>query len=139
MAEKLWQPSPEKIRETNMFRFITYVNERYGLEIAGYSPLYDWSVNRMEDFWGAVWDFTGIIASSPYERIVDDPAKMPGAKWFEGRGLILPRICSGIVTTMPAIVSRGENREPVTITYEELYSQVAMVAAGVKGTGGSPR
>jgi acetoacetyl-CoA synthetase len=31
-----------------------------------------------------MWDFAKIIHSAPYQKVVDDPAKMPGARWFSG-------------------------------------------------------
>ena len=135
MAEILWQPSEEKIRETNMYRFIGFVNERYGLDIDGYDALYEWSVNRIPDFWAAVWDFTGIIASRPYDRVVDDLSKMPGAKWFEGARLNFAENLLRYRDDQTAIVSWAENREPAYFTYAELYGQVAMVASALKAAG----
>ncbi len=138
MAEILWQPSEKRVRETNMFRFIGFVNDRYGLEIDGYDDLYEFSVNRIPDFWAAVWDFTGIVASSPYDRVVDDLTKMPGAMWFEGARLNFAENLLRYRDEGIAIVARGENRPPVYITYAALYSEVARVAAALAETGVKP-
>jgi acetoacetyl-CoA synthetase len=142
MAEILWQPSEEKIRQTNMYRFIQFVNERYGLDIpadgGGYGALHEWSVNHLADFWSAVWDFTGIIASSPYDRVVDDPSKMPGAEWFEGARLNFAENLLRYRDDQTAIISRGENRKSVYISYKDLYAEVAKVASALKDQGIGP-
>ena len=44
-------------------------------------------MEHIPDFWAHVWDFAGIRHSAPYTAVVDDPAKMPGAKWFSGARL----------------------------------------------------
>jgi Acetyl-coenzyme A synthetase N-terminus len=38
---------------------------------------------RLEDCWAAVWDFFGVQADAPYERVLSG-REMPGARWFEG-------------------------------------------------------
>lgn len=138
MAEILWQPSEMRIRESNMARFIAFVNDRYGLDISGYDDLYAFSVNRIPDFWSAVWDFTGIVASTPYETVLDDASKMPGAKWFDGARLNFAENLLRYRDDGIAIVSRGENRKPVYITYEKLYQDVARVASALKDAGVLP-
>src|SRR6056297_2212814 len=87
MSRILWQPSEEQIKETNMYRFIQYVNGRYNLSISDYQELYQWSVEKIPDFWAAMWDFADIIHSEPYTEVVDDLGKMPGAQWFPGARL----------------------------------------------------
>ena len=61
----LWEPSEERVKNANITRFIKSVNDKYGLRIDGYPALYDWSTANREDFWAAIWDFGGVIASKP--------------------------------------------------------------------------
>ena len=135
MADILWQPSEKQVQDTNMFHFITFVNERYGLDIGGYDDLYKWSIERIPDFWAAVWDFIGVVASAPYETVVDDLSKMPGARWFEGARLNFAENLLRFRDDEVAIVSRGENRKPVSLTYAALYKEVACVAAALREAG----
>ena len=135
MADILWQPSEKQVQDTNMFHFITFVNERYGLDIGGYDDLYKWSIERIPDFWAAVWDFIGVVASAPYETVVDDLSKMPGARWFEGARLNFAENLLRFRDDEVAIVSRGENRKPVSLTYAALYKEVAAVAAALRDAG----
>ena len=82
MSKLLWEPSEERIRQSNMYRFMQQVNDRYGLQLFDYNDLYTWSIDHLEDFWAFFWEFAGIISSEKYSRVIDDPLKMPGAKWF---------------------------------------------------------
>ncbi|HKM50625.1 MAG TPA: acetyl-coenzyme A synthetase N-terminal domain-containing protein, partial [Candidatus Bathyarchaeia archaeon] len=84
MGELLWSPSQEHVRQANITRFIEFVNRTYGLKIESYRELYDWSVDKIPDFWAAMWEFADIKASRRHDRVVDDLDKFPGAKWFPG-------------------------------------------------------
>ena len=87
MGKLLWKPSAEKVRATNMYRFMNQINECYGQDFSEYDPLHLWSVENIPEFWTTMWDFAGIIASEPYQEVIDDLNKMPGAKWFTGARL----------------------------------------------------
>jgi acetoacetyl-CoA synthetase len=60
MAKRLWQPSGERIKSTNMYRFMNFINEKHGRDFKDYDSLYRWSVSDIPDFWAALWDFVGI-------------------------------------------------------------------------------
>ncbi len=135
MSNVLWQPSEERIKQTNMYRFIAHVNRRHGLNISDYSELYQWSVDKIPDFWEAVWEFTEIKASRPYDRVVDDLSKMPGAEWFPGARLNFAENLLRYRDERPALVFQGEAQAPVTLTYAELYDEVARVAESLKAVG----
>ena len=72
MKKPLWEPSEVRSEKANVTQFIAFVNEWYGQKPGSYSELYDWSVSNTGDFWAAVWDFIPIIASRPYDSVVDD-------------------------------------------------------------------
>jgi len=87
MAKLLWKPSAEQIKNSNMYRFMGIVNEKYQQNFNEYAPLYDWSIENIAQFWATMWDFADIIASKLYEQVIDDVGKMPGAHWFSGARL----------------------------------------------------
>ena len=87
MNKLLWQPSEAQIKASNMYRFMTLINQRYGTSFENYDGLYQWSVDHIADFWAAMWDFAEIKASKPYDQVIDDATKMPGAQWFAGARL----------------------------------------------------
>ena len=87
MTKPLWAPSEQRIKQSNMFRFLNIVNERFDKNFREYAALYEWSTENIAEFWSTFWDFADIIATKPYDNVVDDLRKMPGARWFSGSRL----------------------------------------------------
>ena len=56
----------ELVRRTLLVSFSSLT--KYGLKIESYRALYDWSVEGISEFWGAMWEFADIKASRRYER-----------------------------------------------------------------------
>ncbi|KAF1814878.1 acetoacetyl-CoA synthetase-like protein [Eremomyces bilateralis CBS 781.70] len=82
----LWEHNDPS--STNMYRFMERVNEKHGLNFKTYKELYAWSVTDLPTFWEEVWHFTGIKASTPYEKVLDASAPMfPPPAFFEGAHL----------------------------------------------------
>ncbi len=138
MAEKLWEPSGERIRNTNMYRFMSVINERFGKEFDQYDPLYHWSVENIPEFWEAMWEFAGLRASRPYTEVVDDLTRMPGAKWFSGAGLNFAENLLRFRDDRCALVFKGEGQGTRRMTYAELYDEVAGVALSLRELGLKP-
>jgi acetoacetyl-CoA synthetase len=135
MSNLLWQPSEEQIQSSNMHRFMTLVNQQYGTSLDNYDDLYQWSIDNIPEFWKQMWDFGSIIASAPYEKIIDDVSKMPGAEWFEGCRLNFAENLLRYRDDNLALVFRGEDTIRRTFTYAQLYDEVARVAQALKDTG----
>ncbi|MEW6261633.1 MAG: acetoacetate--CoA ligase [Thermodesulfobacteriota bacterium] len=135
MAAPLWTPSPEKIKQANMTRFIEYVNRRYKRSFTNFDQLWDWSVEAILDFWAAWWDFSGVMHSRPYQQVVDDPNKMPGARWFQGAELNFAQNLLRHRDDRIALVFRSEGRPTAGMSYSELYGQVARLAGALKAAG----
>jgi acetoacetyl-CoA synthetase len=135
MDRLLWQPSQERILKTNMYRFIQFVNARHGKSFSDYPQLYQWSVDNIADFWATMWDFADIRASRPYTEVIDDVTKMPGAKWFSGARLNFAENLLRYRDDRVALVFKGEDQEPVRLTYAQLYDEVARVAKALRAMG----
>jgi acetoacetyl-CoA synthetase len=136
MTEPLWQPSTDRIENSNMFKFMQYVNRTYGKKFNTYDDLYNWSVEDIPEFWRAIWDFGEVISSAPSQKIVDDVLKMPGAKWFEGARLNFAENLLRYRDDHIALSFRGEGmQKAVSITYGELYDQVARLTKSLSGMG----
>jgi acetoacetyl-CoA synthetase len=134
----LWKPSPERIAGSNMTAFMKFLDDRHGTALADYDALHRFSVERMEDFWVAVWDFCGVVAQSRGEVVIADKAKMPGARFFpEARLNFAENLLRHSEKPGEAIVFRGEDKARSRLTNAELREQVsrmqqALAAAGVK-------
>ncbi|RMG87318.1 MAG: acetoacetate--CoA ligase [Candidatus Dadabacteria bacterium] len=135
MAKLLWTPSPERIEQANLTRFIRWVNEQHGLDIKTYDDLYDWSIREIPAFWESVWKFVGIRHSTPYEAVLENPV-MPGAKWFRGARLNFAENLLRHRDDRPALVFvREGGEEHSRVTYAELYRLVAKMARFLKEAG----
>ncbi|KPJ77398.1 MAG: acetoacetyl-CoA synthetase [Deltaproteobacteria bacterium SG8_13] len=138
MSKLLWQPSAAQIKASNMARFMQTVNQRFQRDFSTYDQLYRWSVDNIPEFWAAMWDFAGIKASAPYERVVDDLKKMPGARWFPGARLNFAENLLRYRDYRLAVIFKGEDQEPIRMTYAELYNEVARLAVSLREAGVQP-
>ncbi|MEA2450116.1 MAG: acetoacetyl-CoA synthetase [Thermoleophilaceae bacterium] len=128
-AELLWRPSQERIERATLTRF---ARER-GLP-EDYGDLWRWSVDNLDDFWAAVWEFFGVDGSG-YERVLGR-REMPGAEWFPGVELSYAKhIFRGKDGDAVAIRHASELRELGEWTWDELRAQTARIAAGLRRLG----
>ena len=135
MRKPLWTPSDERRRNANITRFMEQVNARRKLNLASYADLYDWSVNRIPDFWAEVWDFVDIQASQPYETVVEDLSVFPGARWFPGARLNFAENLLRYRDEQLAFIFKGETQTTKRMTYAELYDTVARLARSLREAG----
>jgi len=134
----LWIPSDDRIREANLTKFLALVNQRHRVKIKSYPELHGWSVDKVADFWSAVWDYTGIISSRRFEKVVDDPGKFPGAKWFPGARLNFAENLLRHRDDRVALVSRSEEGRLSRTTYSDLYKKAGNVANALRKIGVLP-
>jgi len=138
MGKLLWEPSEEVKKKANMTRFISFVNEKHGLEIDSYDELYEWSIEKIPDFWATMWEFVPIKASRMYDEIIDDLTKFPGARWFGGARLNFAENLLRYRDDHTAFIFKGETQKSARMTYAELYNTVARLAKSLRDTGVKP-
>ena len=135
MVKPLWTPSEQRVKNTNMFRFMQEINENQGKDFSRYDELYQWSIDNLDEFYAELWRFADIRASQHYDRVIDDPKKMPGAQWFSGSRLNFAENLLRYRDDQTALIFRGEASVRRTLTYSELHLAVARVAASLKELG----
>ncbi len=123
-----------------MTRFIEYVNSKKGLSIdpyqkKAYFKLYNWSVERIEDFWEVVWDYVDVKASKRYQKIVDDLGRFPGASWFIGARLNFAENLLRRRDEKTALIAVREDGLSRKFSYLDLYRATIGVAKGLKEVG----
>ncbi len=138
MAKLLWKPSEEQVKQTNMNCFMTGVNKTYNKNFTDYNDLWQWSVESIPDFWAEMWSYAQILASEPYDQVIDDVNKMPGTKWFSGARLNFAENLLRYRDDRTALIFRGEDRVNRRMTYAELHDAVARVAASLREMGIRP-
>jgi acetoacetyl-CoA synthetase len=140
-GERLWEPGPERVARAGLTRFLRWLEAERGLRFADYEALWRWSVRELEAFWGAVWEFCGVRAHAPWERVLDRRT-MPGARWFEGATLNFAEHALAPWMAAPpsrsAIVLDSETRPRAELTGAELVALTGALAATLERLGVGP-
>jgi acetoacetyl-CoA synthetase len=135
MNTPIWQPSAEKIANSQLTAFMAQVSKNYGHSFSGYGELHTWSITQPEEFWLELVKFTGVQFSTPWERALTHADRMPGAMWFQGAQLNFARHLLRHNTEKMALIFHNENKERTTLTYAELNIKVRRLAFQLKSMG----
>jgi acetoacetyl-CoA synthetase len=135
MTGPMWQPSPERIRSTNLAQFMAALAERPDRSFNDYHDLYAWSVDDIEAFWEAVWDFCGVIHEGSRRPVLVDGDKMPGAHFYPEARLNFAENLLRRRDDHDAIVFWGEDKVRRRLSYGELYDLVSRTAAALADLG----
>ncbi|HZU70423.1 MAG TPA: acetoacetate--CoA ligase [Ktedonobacteraceae bacterium] len=131
----LWEPSEEMKRQANLTHYMQWLEKEKGLHFDDPEELWQWSVDKLEDFWASLWEFFQIKASQPYSAVLVE-RKMPGAQWFPGAKLnYAEHVFRNATTERPALLFQSESQPLTEISWDELYRKVATVAAALRGMG----
>jgi len=134
MKNPIWTPSEDRIKSSNMFKYLQYAESIAGKKFPNYNKLYNWSVSDVEKFWESIWQVSGIKYSKKYKTVLTNPV-MPGAKWFEGSRLNFAENLLRYRDDKIAIISSGEQSSTIRITYSELFELVAKCSQMLKDFG----
>jgi acetoacetyl-CoA synthetase len=130
-----WTPTSEEVADAELTRFARWLAAERGIETTTYNELWRWSVDELEGFWGAIWDYFEVISERPRGRALGR-REMPGAEWFPGTRLsYAEHVFRGHADAEIAIVQDSEARALEEMTWGELRAEVARVAAGLRGLG----
>jgi acetoacetyl-CoA synthetase len=134
---QLWEPSEDFKQNARISEYMAWLKSEKGLTFEDYSGLWQWSVTDLEDFWASVWEYCGVEASKPYERVLGN-REMPGAEWFTGAELNYAwhvlKHAEGR-TDDPAIMHKSEVRPLGEVSWGELHDRTAALAAGLRAMG----
>ena len=134
-GELLWEPSAELVERSRLTEFARWLERERGLSFAGYEELWRWSVDDLDGFWSAIWDFFEVQADGDPSPVLGS-REMPGARWFPNTALnYAEHVFAGKDDGEVAILHASELRELGELTWGELRRQVAATAAGLRGLG----
>lgn len=134
-SQPLWQPNSDRINASNMQRFTQQLKRELGLLCEDYDELHQWSIEHPDQFWQQLWIFTNIRASKTADTVLSDADQFPGATWFSGARLNFAENLLRNRTDKTALIARLENGQRKTLSYAELYQQVADCAASLRNLG----
>ncbi len=130
----LWQPSQQRVQQSNLNEFIQWVTASHP-QVHDYDSLYRWSVEYSDQFWSSLWDFSGVISARPCDRVLTNPAAMPGAVWFEGARLNFAENLLRFRDDRTALIFRSENGTGRELSYRLLFGEVIRCAEWLKTLG----
>ena len=131
----LWQPSNERINQSNMLAFARQLDSNLQLSFENYQQLHQWSADNPAPFWEQIWQFGEVRSSQPYRAVLEDADKFPGASWFPAARLNFAENLLRNRSEKTALVARLENGARREISYQELYCQVQQLAAALRQSG----
>ena len=137
-GELLWTPVPERIRQANVTALADWLARERGRHFADYRALWRWSVEDLEGFWQALWDYFAIESSAPHTRVLERRA-MPGAEWFPGARLnYAQHVLRGQRAGGDVLLHLSETRPLTALKWETLGKQVRTLATELRALGVQP-
>src|SRR5918912_736216 len=125
----LWRPSPARIERAAITRFAR------ALDLPEeYDELWRWSVDDIDGFWAAIWDYFDVIGTRADRAL--GRRTMPGAEWFPGAELsYAEHLGRGRADDEVAIRHASELRELGETTWGELRELAGAIAGGLRSLG----
>ena len=116
----MWTPGPERVARANMTAFLKAVGKQ------SYFDAYSWSVAHPEEFWPAVWRYTGVIAEerggAPWDSVVVGLERM-------AREIVLGEISLEIV--LGPVTERIDLEPPFLDLAPEQFEEAALADSPV--------
>ncbi len=137
MSQALWSPAARRVQEANITRFMRLIRRERDPLVVDYKSLYRFSIKSPKAFWRAIWEFGGVIGSAG-SRAVEQLERMPGASWFPDASLNFAENLLRYRDDREALVFSSETGLKSTLTYRQLYRQVAGVASALRELGVEP-
>ncbi|MGN6557978.1 MAG: acetoacetate--CoA ligase [Solirubrobacterales bacterium] len=131
----LWEPSAELVERSRLTEFMRWLRAERGLDFGDYHQLWQWSVDDLDGFWSAIWEFFDVQADGDPSPVLAS-REMPGAEWFPNASLnYAEHVFRGKRDEEVAILHASELRELGELRWGELRQQVAATAAGLRALG----
>ncbi|WP_024758991.1 acetoacetate--CoA ligase [Streptomyces exfoliatus] len=135
MSEILSTPGPRARDESEIGRYLRWLEAERGLSFPDYDSLWQWSVTDLDGFWSSIWEFFDVRPHTPPTATLGRRS-MPDTEWFPGATLnyaehALGREGSAEDAAAVAVVAHSQTRAPVELTFGELREQVARARAGL--------
>jgi acetoacetyl-CoA synthetase len=134
-GEPLWKPSTELVERSRLTEFMGWLRRERGLAFNRYDELWRWSVDDLDGFWSAIWEFFEVQADGDPAPVLAS-AEMPGARWFPNTSLnYAEHVFAGKDEDEVAILHASELRELGELRWGDLRREVAATAAALCGMG----
>ena len=133
--QPLWEPSQARIAGASVTAFARAAIREWGLKFNTYPEFYRWSVDRPEQFWQSLWDYTGVKSAVRGKRVLVHGEKMPGAQWFPDARLNFAENLLRRRDRADAMVFWGEDKVEQRLSHAQLYAGVSRLAQALREAG----
>ena len=133
MKKLLWSPS--EIENSQAWKFMQEVNQKHNLKLKNFHELYEWSCQSSEHFWDFFLDFSSIIVDKGSSNILKNGANLLESEWFPDAKLNFAENLLSRRDDSDAVIFWGEDLYKTSLTYNELYTQVANLSIWLRGMG----
>ncbi len=131
----LWTPTPEIKNNSNLQRFMAWLQAHHGLVFSNYNELWQWSVDHVTDFWAYLTDYFDIRFHHAYS-VVRTETPMIETEWFpHGTLNYAEHLFRHKNPDRPAILFQSERHELQAISWAELEARVAAFAQWLQNQG----
>ena len=134
MKQPLWAPTLERIQNTLLSRFMQEVGDLQNRIFLDYESLWQWSVEELDAFWQAVWNFCGVIGERSdnvlrNRDVLFDSEFFPGARLNYAENLLLG------AQSDPVLIFRHESGKRREVTWQQLSDQVSRLQQALQDLG----
>src|SRR4051812_49068898 len=137
-GELLWAPSAEFIERTQIAKFLGWLAQTRSLHFEEYEDLWRWSVQDLDAFWSAIWEYFAIISDSQFDA-VRTGCDMEHTRWFPGsRTNYAEHVLRREASVGPdeiAVFHSSEIRPLQALTWHDLGGRVRKVATALRARG----
>ena len=133
-SEVLWRPDSNRVTNSKLIHYMTWLKSKKNLDFEGYQDLWQWSVDKHEEFWKSVWEYFNVGKTNGYANVLNG-SSIYESKWFDGAKVNYTERVFSKRDNDTAIIVINEEYKKKTVSYEELYFQVANLASYMKSIG----
>ncbi len=130
-----WTPDAATKERAQLMRFLRFCG------LASWDALYQRSITDSAWFHEQLLRFLAIPFDKPYTQIVDLSRGIQWPRWCVGAQLNITKAClerwldDEATANQPAVIWEGEEGAVRTLTYQELWDEVGLCAAGLRVCG----
>ena len=135
MNDILWNPSDYHYNQSNIAKYINFVNSNYNQSFEEYEDIYNWSISNIDEFWESISKYTGIIFHTKTNSILKTDDSFIDAKWFDGFTMNYAENLLKYKNDDVAIEFFCENKINGKITYKQLNREVKKIFFYLKELG----
>ena len=134
-GKKLWEGNPDFKENSHLHHYLNWLSEQHGLDFDTYQKLWEWSIDKIEDFWESIWRYFDVISHNPFTEVLSSH-EMPGSKWFEGATLnYAEHLFRKADDEKPAIIFGNEAGDLIEMSWNELKAKVGALTNYLKSMG----